>query len=517
MQQIPADVIIDNVLVLTMNRSHPKAKGIAVKDGKFIGLLDEETTWPLAVNGTHIDGQGMTLLPGLIDAHCHLRAQISHDHSVHCGRDDVQNISEIVNALRNKANQLEAGAWIRATGYDPFHLEEQRHPTRWDLDKATSQHPIRLRHITRHVSVLNSAALSLTGINSSSKDPSGITVERDHNGLPTGVIYGGDAWLSKKFVQPLTTQELQIGAEQLHTKLLSKGITAVQDATPTNTLFDLQFWNNCVNDFWKIAIQLMADIEHHAILTHHYQQCVAADVYDKLEIGAIKVVIEANPDLVPSPDELRVIALKAAQQQIPLAIHVVTPEMVWSALDAIRYAKELVPNHTMLHRLEHLSLCPDGFLSDIHELGVMVVTNPSLIYHHGDRYLKDVDSSEQSWLYRMNSLRANNITVAAGSDAPVASFDPWIGIGTACTRKTISGKVLSVDEKLSRWESLELYTTTAARAAGWEMKRGMIHPGFHADFILIEDNPLTCSIKKLSEIQVNQTWLDGKIAYMKQY
>ena len=108
--------------------------------------------------------------------------------------------------------------------------------------------------------------------------------------------------------------------------------------------------------------------------------------------------MEANPELVPSPDKLKTIVLKAAQQQLPLAVHVVTPEMVWSALDAIRYVRKIVPNYKQVFRLEHLSLCPEFFIPDMKELNIIVVTNPSLIYDHGDRYLTDVDPSEHSWL-----------------------------------------------------------------------------------------------------------------------
>ena len=517
MQSIPADLILDNVSVITMNKDCPRAKGIAVKDGFFIGLLDDETTtWPLTASGKRINGNGMTLIPGLIDAHCHLRAQISHDLSVQCGQSHVQNMNEIIATIRKKANQLENGAWIRAIGYDPFYLTEKRHPTRWDLDQATLQHPIRLRHITRHLSVLNSMALSIVGIGPDSSDPPGVNVERDQRGIPTGLIYGGDAWLSQHFVQAFSLKELHAGAKRLQTKLLSMGITAIQDATPTNTVFDLQFWNNCIKTGdWKIAIQLMADINQYTTLTDYYQSHITSDIHHQLEIGPVKVIMEANPDLVPSPDELKTIVLKAAQQQLPVAIHVVTPEMVWSALDAIRYVRKIVPNYKQIFRLEHLSLCPEFFISDINELNVIVVTNPSLIYDHGDRYLTDVDPSEHSWLYRMNSLLKANIPVAAGSDAPVATVDPWINIQTACSRTTKSGKAFLIDEKLSRWDALELYTTVAARSAGWDTKRGIIAPGFQADFILVDKDPLLCSLDELPKMQVQQTWIDGGLVYKK--
>src|SRR5699024_10280419 len=91
------------------------------------------------------------------------------------------------------------------------------------------------------------------------------------------------------------------------------------------------------------------------------------------------------------------------KQKIPLAIHVVNPEMVAIAIEAIRYAQEETKVH-LLNRLEHLSLCPESFLEDIAHLQLTVVTNPSLIYDHGDRYLHDVELPFHPWLYRMNSV-----------------------------------------------------------------------------------------------------------------
>ncbi|WP_342514593.1 amidohydrolase [Sporosarcina sp. FSL K6-1522] len=511
---MPADLIIHNVSVITMDPLCPHAIGVAITNGKCVGLIhNEQEAWPLAPHGQRIDGQGMTLLPGLIDAHCHLRAQISRDLAVSCGHEDVDSIEDIQLTIRERANLLSPGTWIRATGYDLFYLQEQRHPTRWDLDKATSNHPVRLRHVTRHATVLNSAALALAGIGPESIDPPGVTVERDATtNMPTGLIYGGDAWLSQHVLPALTTDELHIGAKQLQSTLLRTGITAVQDATPTNTLFDLQFWSSCIQDGWPITIQLMTAEQHHEQLTNALVS--APDSLKKrLEMGPVKVVIEALPHLFPDPHELSQLAAEATRRDIPLSIHVVDPEMTWAAIEAIRYATERYPEKSIRHRFEHLSLCPDAFLPDISALGITVVTNPSLIHDHGDRYHTNVDVAEHSWLYRMHSVLAADIPLAAGSDAPVASFNPWIGIQTACTRATLSGAILGDSEKLERQQALALYTTGAARAAGWELSRGMIRPGFHADVILVDQNPLTCSIDALRHTQVAATWIDGKLVY----
>ena len=202
---IPADLIIENVTVMTMDPLFPIARGIAVAKGKILGLLhSNQQNWPLAPHGKHLDGEGMFILPGLIDAHCHLRAEISKNLSVSCGKEDASSIPEVIEAIQRRADLTPHKEWVRATGYNPFYLKENRYPTIAELDSATVNHPVRLRHVTRHASVLNSFALRLAGIDRYSTDPPGVKVERDAlTNDPTGVIYGGDHWLSQSII-PLT-------------------------------------------------------------------------------------------------------------------------------------------------------------------------------------------------------------------------------------------------------------------------------------------------------------------------
>ena len=151
----PADLVIENVSVITMDRQFPFANGVAVVNGKIAALLtNNEQKWPIKPGGMRVNGEGMTLLPGLIDAHCHLRAQTSMNLAVPCSRNKINSIEEIILAIREHAKRLPTGTWIRATGYDPFFLTENRHPNRWDLDKAAPNHPVRLRKSDRSHVVL---------------------------------------------------------------------------------------------------------------------------------------------------------------------------------------------------------------------------------------------------------------------------------------------------------------------------------------------------------------------------
>lgn len=512
---IPADLIIENVTVMTMDPLLPTARGIAIAKEKIIGLLHScQENWPLAPHGKRVDGGGMFILPGLIDAHCHLRAEISKSLSVFCGKEDAASIPDLIAAIRSRADQTPQKEWVRATGYNPFYLKENRHPTCSELDSATVNHPVRLRHVTRHASVLNSFALRLAGIDRYSTDPPGVTVERDPlTNDPTGVIYGGDHWLSQHVISPHKPNEWQAGVSRLQAFLLSCGITALIDATPTNTKNDVQFWLAQIKNGWPIVLQFMCDEKHHDELYRFLKNEMPGPMQKHLEIGAIKVVMEANPELYPELNELTRIAVIAAKKDASLAIHVVDPEMTWTAIEAIKRATEILPKSKSIYRFEHLSLCPEAFLDDLKELNIITVTNPSFIWEHGDRYLSEVDPSEHSWLYRLKSLVDKGIPLAAGSDAPVASFNPWKGISTAVNRRTVSGEEIGPAERLSRFQAIQMYSTGAAESAGWKHCRGMLRPGFQADFIVLQDDPLNCSIEQLWTMTTYQTWIGGTLVY----
>lgn len=342
----PADLLLENVSVLTMDPEFSKASGIAIADGRIIGLLPTaHCSWPLAKNGIRWDGGGLTILPGLIDAHCHLRALLSTSSSVSCGRGEVSSITEMVDKIRRKSMEVAPGHWIRASGYDAAHLSEKRHPNRYDLDLASSAHPIRLRHITRHISILNSTALRLAGIGRHTSDPPGIAVERDsRTSEPTGFIHGGDAWLSKQIVPSLTVDELREEIPALQTRLLRYGITAVQDATPTNQVQEAKFWHLAINSGWSITTQLMTGLPDHASLSAYLSGNLPASISSKLELGPVKVVLEALPDIHPGLSELSEMAVEAFRQsESSLAIHVVDPVMTWTAIEAIRHVQSFFP------------------------------------------------------------------------------------------------------------------------------------------------------------------------------
>ncbi|HUS82350.1 MAG TPA: amidohydrolase family protein, partial [Dehalococcoidia bacterium] len=200
--------IFHNADVITMDAARPRAGAVAVENGRIVALGSDADVLALRNGASLIDCRGGALLPGFIDAHIHLLSYAASLISVDCSPAAVSSIDEVQDALRRKAADTPAGSWLRATGYDETALAERRHPTRWELDAAAPDHPVRLIHRTGRACVLNSLALALAGVGIATEEPPGGHMERDPtSGEPAGLLIEMDALLDAA-VPPIDEAEL---------------------------------------------------------------------------------------------------------------------------------------------------------------------------------------------------------------------------------------------------------------------------------------------------------------------
>jgi hypothetical protein len=172
-------------------------------------------------------------------------------------------------------------------------------------------------------------------------------------------------------------------------------------------------------------------------------------------------------------------------------------------------AQERWPRADLRHRIEHGAVCPEAFLDDLADLGVSVVTQPAFLWHHGPRYLADIDPGQQPWLYRIKSFLDHGIPVAGSSDAPVVPPRPLEGIAAAVTRRSSDGRVIGPTERVSPATALWLFTQGAAWACGLESEVGSITCGKRADLVLLEADPTRVPADDIPHIRVQMTMVDG--------
>jgi predicted amidohydrolase YtcJ len=510
-----SDLIFYNANVITMDPACPKAELVAVENGCITAVSNNTVIRKLKNEKAEVmDCKGKTVIPGFIDAHCHLAAFAEGLVSIDLSpQEGTRSLADMRGKIRTFCANRPQDTWIRGKGYNEYYLEEKRHPNRHDLDKAAPLHPVKLTHRSGHAHVLNSLGLKLVGITAESGDPPDGLIDRDlETGELTGILFGMGNYLAKR-IPALDDDEMRKGVRLANDKLLSLGITSLQDATSHN---DIRCWNMFRQ--WKSEaifrpeVTMMLGVKgFDEYKKQMYQFC---DGVNGLRVGGVKIIIhEITGDLEPSQKRLNEMVFEIHKAGFQAVLHAVEERTIEAACDAIEYALKQLPRHDHRHRIEHCSVCPPALAKRIGDLGIMVVTQPAFLYYGGDRYLATVPPEQLKDLYTIGRLIKNNIKVAGSSDFPIVKPNPFIGIYAAVTRISENGKPVLPEEGMERLEALRMFTQMAAAASFEEQTRGSITVGKAADLVVLNDDPTKVSAAEIKSIKVEMTVINGEIVY----
>ncbi|MDY6892877.1 MAG: amidohydrolase family protein, partial [Chloroflexota bacterium] len=261
-----ADLVLYNANLMTMNPRCPRAELVAAGAGEIVWVGSNGDLDLFKGHAKLIDCEGKTVIPGFNDAHAHVLGYASRLLGVDCSPASVASISDIESRIRQQAEFIPRGAWIKASGYNEFYLSESRHPTRHDLDRAAPHHPVKLTHRSLHACVLNSQALFLAGISIETPDPPGGLIDRDvETGEPNGILFGMNAYINEQVVPPLSEQEFSHGVKLVNQSFLSSGITSVQDATVRNGIEQWQTFSKLKEKAGTLVPQIRMMLGLHSL------------------------------------------------------------------------------------------------------------------------------------------------------------------------------------------------------------------------------------------------------------
>src|SRR5579884_2662144 len=366
--------------ILTTAHRESDCHGVAVADQRVLHVGTRESTLKLRGPRTRVlELDHGVIAPAFHDGHMHLLRHVRQVRKVNVG--GCRSLGELHAALRDRAAELPPAAWVRAVGYDEHLLG--RHPDRHDLDAAVHERPIRMDHRALHVSVLNSAALAVVG-----DEP---CLERDAQGQPTGRVFHGGEWLSSRMPRP-SREEIAADVRSASERLLSWGVTTVQDASVTNG-----------PDQWRLFQQLAQSGD---LGVRMFMMAGAA------QLGGVDTGCAGPLDDDP-PRGRRV------------AVHAATEAELAMALPHLRAGD----------RVEHGAVIPDEWLAGIKDKALIVVGQPALAFQRGDIYAADHPPEQHGWLHRARSLVEAGIPYAIGSDAPVTEPSPALMLHAAQNRK----------------------------------------------------------------------------------
>ena len=550
-----ADMIITNANIITVVKKGDRQQALAVKGGLILFTGSNNGVLQYKSASTKIiDAKGSTIIPGLNDVHLHPSPETPFaqlDHSIRL--DTVTSMTSLIALIAKKAAITPKGMLIRGRGYNESKLGGQ--PLRDMLDKATADHPVYITHASGHMSAANSYLLSINNISKETKDPAGGAYDRYPDGTPNGICKEsaqGNLTKNKAIVPyPSVTKEDEINNYRNYfNNLLSFGITSIGDAgTDTNRL---KIYQTLQQEHFPMRFNIMiadrllpemqgGDIHHETdewkALSYFNNGTIAQAETDFLRVKSIKVfhgnslsgktcwLYEPYNMINPATGKKDYygIPYKRSQTQLDslfMAIHKKglqicvhsngdrEIDMVLNALEKVYASGNPLNIH---HRIEHCSVINDSIIARIKKLGIIPVLH-SYINELGD-LMESYGDERLNRMFATKSFLTAGILPALHSDAPVSNFDARARWESTVLRTTESGKQLGASQCVDAEDALIMFTKGGAGATGEENKKGVIAKGMFADFVMIAEDPTTIPANQIHSIQIQQTWVAGKLAW----
>lgn len=539
------DRLLTGANIVTMDPRRPTATRLGVLAGRIVGFDDELD----GVTAEVVDDlDGATVTPGFFDAHCHTAWFGMGLAGVDAAA--AATLDELYAAVRAKADELERDgdpdAWIEGSGFS--HLRYGgAYPDIRRLDEAARGRPVYLRHISGHASVVNSEALRRAGaLDPATPNPDGGEIVRDEAGYPTGLLHETAQAIAQDQVRPYSTRQIVDGIERATRQYAEQGITSFTDAGVGGgwigqSGIEIAAYQAALDEGRLHArAQLMPVLDSLVPVAGNAHDAHGSGGGlglslgmrsgfggERLSLGHVKVFTDGSllgrtaamtepfcghPHetgyLQRSPDEFRELLDAAYRTGWSLAVHAIGDAAIDLALELIgtaqdRYGRNLLPN-----RIEHAGVTRPDQLERMRELGVAVTPQASFYNAFGDGYMALVDDARLPYLHRARSFVEGGVLLAGSSDCPVADNDVRRAMQNNVERRTESGAVFTtLDECLTPMQALETYTVNPAIVAGQIDDKGTLERGKLADFVVLDDSPLTAP--RIDALRVVATAVGG--------
>ncbi|MBS1507815.1 MAG: amidohydrolase [Bacteroidetes bacterium] len=522
-------ILYHNASILTQNSKQPLAEAMLVENGKFVAVGRWKDVEHFATTATtRIDLKGKTVLPGFNDAHIHLW-KIGQLASFIIDLRGVKNIPELQAKVKASLLNVTPGTWVTGRGFNEQVLEEKRMPTAEDLDAISNQHPIYLIRTCAHIAVVNSLAVEMAGVTTSTSAPQGGVIGKDEKGNLTGAFYETALGLITKHIPPPSQKDYENMIEGGIRKMLELGITSVTDPAAHPELLEAYYsYTSKKNPAIRLNVFpiLLPDggDKPFPIPKLHQSDFLSVDTVKFFSDGGLsgKTASLERPYknstdygvLRLDPDQFFQLASEAQQKGFRVATHAIGDRAIDLVLRT--YKKLHAQFGDTRNRLEHFGLPKSNHIDDMEAFRFVAVPQPVFLFELGENFIQALDEYYLSFCYPIRSLLERNIPVALSTDGPVVSnVNPWSNIKNAIQRKSRLGNWISPNESISLKEAMYAYTMGSAFAEGKEKFKGSIAPHYLADFIIVNQNPFDVSDDQLDSIIVEETHVNGVCMWKK--
>ncbi|MCU6496379.1 amidohydrolase [Rugamonas sp. A1-17] len=533
-----ADTIIDHANGYTLNAAGTLQRftSLAFDDlGRIVAVGGERETALRLPKAEHIDAQGKTLLPGLIDAHGHVfeLGEIASGVELF----SATSLSGAVKTVAEFGRTHPKRAWLVGFGWNQEVWKLGRFPTAAELDAVVGDRPVLLHRVDGHAIWVNTKALEMAGITKETPDPKGGRIERDASGKPSGVLVDAAMELVDKVVPLPTPVEARARLDGALAALAKVGLTSVHDAGIRVVQDDLY---RDYADHGKLTTRVYAmigdttadfdELSKEGPLKSYGNDVyalAAVKLYADGALGSRGAALLAPYSDMPSTSgllfypnsEMLAKMNKAMKAGYQVNIHAIGDAGNRQILDA--YA-QLIPKYNnveLRHRIEHAQVVALEDIPRFKALGIIPSMQPTHATSDQNMAEQRVGHERIKGAYAWRTFLDQGSRIACGSDFPVESPNPFEGLHAAVTRQNNAGVPAGgwyKNQAMTLTEAFRCFTLDAAYAAHQENVIGTLEPGKWADFIVIDRDLFKVPAEQIGKTQVLQTWMGGKRVYKRE-
>jgi predicted amidohydrolase YtcJ len=502
-------VILENGVIRTLDPSLPLTRALAIAGDRVAGGVGVHETALASPETVNLGGR--CVLPAFTDSHVHFPTWSLAQRQVKL--DGCGSLDEALARVREA--QVPPGRWLRGYGWRDGDWTPRTEPTKAALDEVTGETPAILISKDYHSVWLNSAALAYAD---GDLDVAGGVVERDEGGEPTGVLREESAWRFRdRYVE--TTEDEWVEATRAGIRLANaRGVGAIHDKD--GWLGSPGIFQR-LRDEGSLSLRVWGSIPHEAV-EHASGLALRSGFGDEyLRIGYLKcfmdgtlgsqtaLMSDGSGVRITSGEELREIIRRGAEAGWPVGVHAIGDGANRDALDAFAATRELWQPLGLRHRIEHAQCLTPEDVPRFAELGIAC----SVQFSHAP---SDRDLAERMWAdrlegtYAFRTLLDSGALLANGSDAPVEELDPLAGIAAGVLRTIDERPAWRPQESVTVEQALHAQIVAPAWLSGDERRRGRLLPGFLADLVVLDRDPLAIEPEELREVQVVATMVGGR-------
>jgi predicted amidohydrolase YtcJ len=536
--------ILTNGNFHTQDTRQPRARAVAVGEGRFLAVGEDKEIRELAARGTEIiDLEGKTAIPGMTDAHFHYYDWALGRKELALG--DVAHFQELLDRVKARAQETPAGHWIVGQGWNESDWPEHRMPTRDDLDAAAPGHPVALWRCDLHLAAVNSRALELAGINENTPNPPDGVIARDGSGRLNGILRELATNLVKKAIPSPTDGDLTAVMAEGIPVLHAYGLTGLHDihlmggleAAPAfrawqrlreTGMLKLRTWVSIPGESLDeaVALGLRTGLGDDILRIGHLKYFADGGMGARTA-WMIDPYLDAECGMpLGSLDALKEAFVRADQAGLAVMVHAIGEranrevigifEKVFEARRAPGGTR--FPAPAVRHRMEHVQMIRPEDISRLARLDLIACVQP----HNMILDINMIDEcvgARGAFTYAYREMIDTGIPVIFSSDAPVCDPRPLVGIHALVTRRRKDGTPEGgwyPESRLTVEEAVRGYTLLPALTHGLGNKLGSIAAGKYADLVVLDRDIYTIDPMEILDARVDLTIFDGRIVYRRE-